>query len=498
MDAAPVSVGGSAARSVAVLGASQAVKIVTQFASVILLSRLLSPEDFGVVASIAPVIAFIGIFQDFGMQQAIVQRPTVSNADLTSIFWITLMIGGALTAVMMALSPAAVWFYDDERLFWVTIAAAAPLLVYSLLIVPNALLNRRGKFAVLAMNDVIVSAVGLGTALIAALAGLRYWALVLSTIVTVLASAVWMFWQARWSPGRPARVWPDRSMLHFGKNLTGFTMVNYFARNVDNMLIGHAWGGIELGYYDRAYKLLLLPLQNIGMPVARVMIPLLCRIESDKPRLRRTYLRAATQVALVTVPGMAAIVATAPEVIHLVFGERWMAVVPIFFWLGLAGLIQPLTNTTGWIFICQARTQSLFRLGAWSAATTIMSFLVGLHWGAVGVAAAYTLTEYVVRLPLNYWWIGRVGPVTATDLFGIQAPLLAAAFFTWLMAHSLHVVTPDLNGPVLIFTTIAIAYIVSAAAACVVETGRGAIRDGVVTVTGFVRNCSGSLRLRRS
>ena len=486
MDAAPVSVGGSAARSVAVLGASQAVKIVTQFASVILLSRLLSPEDFGVIASIAPVIAFIGIFQDFGMQQAIVQRPTVSNADLTSIFWITLMIGGALTAVMMALSPAAVWFYDDERLFWVTIAAAAPLLVYSLLIVPNALLNRRGKFAVLAINDVIVSAVSLGTALIAALAGLRYWALVLSTIVTVLASAVWMFWQARWSPGRPARVWPDRSLLHFGKNLTGFTMVNYFARNVDNMLIGHAWGGIELGYYDRAYKLLLLPLQNIGMPVARVMIPLLCRIESDKPRLRRTYLRAATQVALVTVPGMAAIVATAPEVIHLVFGERWMAVVPIFFWLGLAGLIQPLTNTTGWIFICQARTQSLFRVGAISAATTVVAFLAGLHWGAVGVAAAYTTTEYTLRLPLNYIWVGRIGPVTAMDLVGVQVPLLAAAALTWVVSRDVLAGPFGFAGVALITSSICASYATALLAVATSSSGRLILRQGGASLIAFL------------
>ena len=287
---------GAAARGVALLGASQLIKIITQFASVILLSRLLTPDDFGVTAAVAPLIAFMLIFQDFGFQQAIIQRAEVSDADLTGIFWVTMALGILLTAAIMALSPAAAWFYNDDRLLLVTVAAALPILVYSVLTVPTALLNRQGRFAVLALNDSIVAIVSLTVALLGAAAGLRY-------LGTDPGHAGRKRRQRRLHPAtgglvagqaRPGHG-PKRACCSSAGTSPANTVLVFFARNADNMLVGHAWGGIELGYYDRAYKLLLLPLQNVSYPVHRVMVPLLSRIESDKPRLRSMYLRAAWQ-----------------------------------------------------------------------------------------------------------------------------------------------------------------------------------------------------------
>ena len=113
--------------------------------------------------------------------------------------------------------------------------------------------------------------------------------------------------------------------------------------------------------------------------------------------------------------------------IDLVFGQRWAPVTPIFFWLGLVGLIQPLNTTFGWLFISQAKTQSFFRLGIYQCSISLLSFVAGLHWGAVGVAVAYAVGEYCFRLPLTYRWVGGIGPVKAADLMLIQGPVLAAA-----------------------------------------------------------------------
>ncbi len=471
-----------AMRGVLVLGISQWTKIGAQFAGVVLLSRFLTPGDFGITASVAPLIAFMAIFQDLGLQQAIIQRSSITQEDLTSIFWLTVLLGCVLTLALLGLSPAAAWFFHDRRLLWVTAVSSIPVLISSLAAVPSAVLNRQGRFGVLAQNDVMTSVASVLTAVVAALLGCRYWSLIIATIVTNALSTVFLACRADWLPGRPRFQSPERDLIHFGSNLTGFTLVQFFARNADNLLIGHAWGVTALGYYDRAYKILLLPIQSISAPVSRVMIPLLSRIEADKPRFRSVYLRVVTLIGLTAVPGMAALVATAASVISLLFGARWAAVTPIFLWLGIASLIQPINNTAGLIFICQARTQAMFRLGMFTSSTAVLSFLIGLKWGVVGVAASYAISDYVVRLPVQYWSVGRVGPVSVMDLASIQAPLLVSAGITWVISHQVLAGSLRLTGPALIAATVLVSYALSALAIASVHNGRVALREGMSMV----------------
>jgi O-antigen/teichoic acid export membrane protein len=139
------------------------------------------------------------------------------------------------------------------------------------------------------------------------------------------------------------------------------------------------------------------------------------------------FLRIASQIGLITLPGMAALVATSDQTVNLIFGPGWHEIVPIFAWLGLAGLLQPTTSAVVWLLVAQGRTTTMLRWGLYSSTTTIASFVIGLRWGAAGVACAYAVSEYVVRLPVVYVLVSRVGPITAIDLARIQVPLLAAA-----------------------------------------------------------------------
>jgi O-antigen/teichoic acid export membrane protein len=246
--------------------------------------------------------------------------------------------------------------------------------------------------------------------------------------VVALAAA----WQVvRWTPSRPD-LKVDGDILSFGANLTGFNLVNFFSRNLDNILIGKYSGAIELGYYDRAYKLLLFPLQNITQPLTRVMVPLLSRIHEDKARFRDLYVRTNWLLAAVTMPGIAALTLTSEQVVALLFGPHWTAVAPIFAWLGIASLMQSVSSTTGWIFICQGKTKTMFHWGIYSSLTTVASFIVGLHWGAVGVAAAYAISGYVLRVPVLAVLVHRVGPVTAGDFLIMQGLFIVSSLLAWL------------------------------------------------------------------
>jgi O-antigen/teichoic acid export membrane protein len=468
----------TALRGGALVGGAQMVKMAVQFLSVVILSRLLIPEDFGLIASLAPVISFIILFQDLGLQQAVVQRAEISREQMNRVFWSTALLGSSCAFVVFLASPAVAWFYHDSRLVAITMASSLPLLIGSLCTLPQGLLNREMRFGTLAVIDICSVVSGFLTALTAALLGAGYWSMVFSAITAVTVTLIGSWIGSGWKPDKPQWRLRDKQFMAFGANLTGFNVMNFFARNLDNILIGRQLGSVPLGYYDRAYKLLLFPLQNINAPISKVMTPLLSRLQSDPVRFRESYLRTAGLITLVTVPGMAAMMSVSSELITLLFGARWQPVAPIFAWLGLAGLLQPLNNSTGWIFIAQAYTRTMFRWGLYSSATVMASFIVGLHWGAVGVAAAYAITEYILRLPVLYAVVGRAGPITARDMAEMQFPLLAAAALTWLITQ--YALRPaGVQGLLLIAASVIIAYALSVALLALLPGGRRTLHDSL-------------------
>jgi O-antigen/teichoic acid export membrane protein len=425
------SLSGHALRGGITIGSAQLVRIGVQLLSVVVLSRLLSPQDFGLVACVTPVIAFVSMFQDLGYGQAIVQRREIDQAQVSSVFWTTAVLGLICTAAAVIASPGVAWFFHDRRLVQLTIGASVSLMLGSLTAVPSGLLNRRLQFRGLAFSDALAALFGLMCAIVAALLGAGYWSLILSTVATSLATVVGYWTFARWRPSRPTSRTVDRGIGSFGANLTGFTFVSYFARNLDNVLIGRKLGTIELGFYDRAFKLLSFPIQNINGPLYSVMTPLLSRVQDDAERFRAMFLRSAGQLTLFLVPAMAALVAVSREAVVLVFGPRWEPVAPIFFFLGIVGMVQPLTNATGWILIARGRTDVMLRLGIVTSAITVGSFFVGLYLGgAVGLAATYAFAECLLKAPIQYGVLHRVGPVRFGDLCWLQVPLLVAAVST--------------------------------------------------------------------
>lgn len=484
MTAEAQQLGRIALRGGALTAAAQAIKIGIQFVSVVVLARMLAPEDFGLVASVGPIIAFVGLFQNLGLQQAVIQRPEISRQQLNQVFWISALAGLICTIVIAALSPAVSAFYADGRMTGITLAAATPLLLGSLAALPLALMNRNLQFGQLAINDVATALAGLGAAIAAAYVGLGYWSLVIGPAAGAVVTLAGAWLATRWKPGRPS-IKVEREILSFGANLTGFNLVNFFSRNLDNILIGKFSGPVELGYYDRAYKLLLFPLQNINQPLSRLMVPLLSRIQDDKPRFRELYLRTNWLLAFITVPGIAALTIAAEPVVSILFGEHWLGVAPIFAWLGIAGLMQPVSSTTGWIFICQGKTGTMFRWGVYSALTTVLSFAAGLKWGAVGVAAAYAISGYALRLPVLAVMIGRAGPVTALDFLMVQGLLIIAAAVTWLAYDHLPAALIAQSNIVAAITAAALSYAVALAFMVAVPQSRRAL---VATWKTIARN----------
>jgi len=407
-----------------------------------LLGRLLTPGDFGLVAMVTALTAFVLLFRDSGLSTATIQQPHITQQQVNSLFWVNAGIGLLAMLGTMALAPAVAWFYKEPRLGAIVAVSSTGLFIGGLGVQHQALLSRRLRFKALAVADTASTLLAAAAAVVAALAGLRYWALVIMQI-TLLSSYALVCWIAcSWRPSMPQLHPEAMPMLRFGKNLTGFSVLNYFARNLDNVLIGHVWGPVQLGFYAKAYQLLLLPLGQLNSPMQSVALPALSRLQHEPERYRAAYISAIRLLGLVTMAMTGYMLVTADWLIPFILGAQWRPAVGMYRWLAITGLLQPIANSTGWLFMSQGRGRDMFR---WSIISTVLivgSILGALPFGATAVAASYSLTTALVVSPLLFWFVTRRGPVRMGDFYGtLWLPGFATAVAA-MGVHAFRLATP--------------------------------------------------------
>ncbi|ABQ70865.1 polysaccharide biosynthesis protein [Rhizorhabdus wittichii RW1] len=408
------------------IGLAQVVKFATQLLSVVILARLLAPTDFGLFAMVMPLAAFVMMVQDIGLSQAVVASPHLTPAQTSAMFWINAALSLALALLFAIAAPLIAAFFGEPRLVAPALALAGSVLVSGLATQHFAHLTKTLRFGTIAVIDIASTLLGFAAAVAIAWFAPGIWALVASVLVGMGVGLVGAWATARWLPGRPARFAEVRELLRLGAGLSTFTLSNFFARNLDNVMIGRWAGAVQLGFYDRAYKLLLFPLQQINNPIGRVMVPVLSRLADEPHRYRHAYRRTIRLMLMVTLPGVAFMLVFAAPLIDALMGPRWRPAAAIFTWLAVAALHQPMSATFGWLFISQRRGGEFGRWGLFNMVTSVLAFAIGLPWGAIGVAAAYALSDVLIRMPVLWWWVGRSGPVRHRDLLSIVWPFAIA------------------------------------------------------------------------
>ncbi len=468
--------GAQAMRGVAVSGIAQGVKLSVQIVSVVLLSRFLAPHDFGLIAMASPVISFANMAQNLGLSQAVVVNSTLTFAQASTMFWINAGLSLFLAGVLAMCAPLVAAFYGEDELTWIVAALAVAVFASGLGAQHLAMATRGMRFGAIAIVEMAMAVLGLGVALIWALVDPGPWALVASALVTALTSLIGAWIISGWRPRRPGSFATVGAMLRFGGGLTTFNLSNFFARNLDNILIGRFQGPVQLGLYDRAYKLLLFPLQQITYPLQRVMVPTLSQLVGDPDRYRSAYCRTVGQILLVTLPGILCLLVYADVAIVFMLGPQWIGAVDIFRWLALASLHQPMTVTLGWLFISQSRTGQFARWGLFNAASCAVAFAVGLPWGAVGVAAAYALSDVFIRLPLVWRLAGSQGPVSARDMMRLAMPFAFAGSLAAVMLFAVRSLLPA--SAIGLAIAVVLSYATAGLALALTRSGRTTIGQG--------------------
>ncbi len=421
-------------RGAAATFVGQITRFVLQFGSQILLARLLLPAEFGLVAMIGPVLSFVAIFTDLGLTQATVQRPSITQAELSALFWINVGVSAALALLVALSAPLIALFYNEPRLTEVVACLAVLLVLGGLSAQHVAVMNRHMRFGPLAVMDVACTMLSVVAGLTAAWFGLSYWSLVVMQAVNSLTILVLAWSGSGWRPSRPRRVPGVLRLLQFGGHLTVYNLVNYLGANLDSILIGKLGGSAALGLYDRAFKLVAAPIWTISLPLARVAVSLLSRLQGADQRYRRAYLQMLQMLLLITVPAVAFTVAAAGTLVPWLLGPAWVAASPIVMWLAVATGFAPLSISAYWLFVSQDRAGEQMIYAGLRTAAAICALLAGLPWGVEGVAAAYAASAVVVHgLPL--WGATRRGPVGPWDVVRVCYPMLAAGSVATLAVH---------------------------------------------------------------
>jgi PST family polysaccharide transporter len=434
-----------AAKNIVITGTAQAWRVVTGFILTVVTTRLLTPADFGILAMVATATALIALVKDLGISQAIVQRDTISPGQINSLFWVSVLTSLAFAILLGLSAPLLASFYAEPRAELLTIAFSALALIGGPQAVPTALLNRESHFNRLAIIDIASATTALAVGIAGALIWRSYWALFASAAGATFVSGIGAWICSSYRPGAPHFDSNTAQMLRFGWHISGFNLVNYFSRNSDKILIGRFLGSDPLGLYDRMYRLLLFPITQLHGPIGQVLVPLLSRIQADPKRYRSTYADATSLIMIVAQPGMLFAIICAPEFFAFLLGDQWVAAAPIFQWLGVAGLHQVMTSTTGWLFLSQGRGCDLFRVGTYGAIITVASFVIGLPWGVIGVAASYAIANYVALLPLIWLSAGLRGPVSCRDLTTLAIPHAVATLATCIVLEVIRYGIPSIG-----------------------------------------------------
>ncbi|HEU4593787.1 MAG TPA: lipopolysaccharide biosynthesis protein [Pyrinomonadaceae bacterium] len=467
---------GRAARGGALAVGSQGVKFFVSMAATAILARLLTPADYGLVGMVAVVTGFVSLFKDMGLSAATIQKEEISHAQVSTLFWVNVAVSVGVMTLTAALAPAVSWFYDEPRLTLITVGYAAGFVAGGLTVQHEALLRRQMRFGALAALEVSALVAGLAAAFVLAWKGAGYWALVANQLVlgTVYAVGVWAV--CRWRPGRPARGTGVRSMLAFGGNLTGFNVVNYFGSNLDNLLIGRLWGAQSLGFYAKAYQLLLLPIDQINTPVAAVSVPALSRLTEEPERYRAAYLRILEKLTIMTMPLAAFMIVTSDWLVRFVLGPQWDETARIFMILGFAAFIWPVLNSTGWLFMTQGRTREMLRWGFVDVSMKVASVVAGLPWGATGVAVGIVVRAFL-QAPLLFWYVGRKGPVRAGDFYRAVAPPACAFVLTLAALYGLRQLMTGARPLVGLAASFGVTVVATVVALASLPKGRTALQD---------------------
>lgn len=417
-------------RSGLITVASQPIKLIIGVGGTMVLARLLVPADFGLLAMVQPLLSMVDSLSNLGLETATVQRQELDQAEASAIFWLSLKINALLLGGMMLFAPLLAWFYGQPELVNIVLCLAIGVASLCLSFQHMSLLKRHMQFELLTTIEVVAMLVSTIVAIGGAWLGWGYWALVLQLTVqqVIRGIAYWIF--CNWRPYNPIQSAQFktnlRSTLSYGAHLTGFRFVSRIGMKMDRILLGYFGGASILGFYAVAYQWAYFPFWQIYYPLFDVAVSSFSRSLSEPERYRNYCRRGLLLLFAVYMPALACLFVTAQEVTLLVLGKQWLEIVPTFRVLIIAVFVGGAYRVTKWIYVSTGETQRQFRWSLIHTPVMVTATVIGVRWGAFGVAVGYATGMGLLSFPAVIYCV-RKSPLTLSDfLSSIWRPAIAS------------------------------------------------------------------------
>jgi len=392
----------------------------------VVLARLLSPEEFGIVGLVTVFTGFAAIFLDLGFGAALVQKKSVTDTDLSTVFWFNIAAGTFLTLLLASCSGLLSRFYEKPILQTITIIISLNFFIRSLAVVQNNIFLKKIDFKSLTIRNILTTVLSGGAAITMAFLGYGVWSIVAQSLLTSTLSTIFIWFLSSWRP-RFLFSWDSlREMRKFSANLVANNSLNYWTRNLDNFLIGKFIGASALGIYSKAYGLMLLPLNNVSRVISNVLFPSFSSIQDDITRIRNIYLKITRSIALITFPLMIGLLVVANDFVLTLFGNQWAPMVPVLQILCIPGMLQSIGSLNGSIYQSLGKTDLQFKVTSILKVARIILLIVGIYWGIIGVAWAYAISVYILIYPMYYFPCKLVN-ISFKELLANVAPVFTCA-----------------------------------------------------------------------
>jgi O-antigen/teichoic acid export membrane protein len=387
----------------AIVAVGQPVALSLQVATNVVLARILAPTDFGLVSMATAISGFGLVFRDIGLGTVTIQRQSLSDQQVSNLFWVNAACGTAMMLLIAAIAWPASWIYGDRRVTDLILTTSSIFFVAGLSVQHTALLKKEMRFAAVVMADLVSLTISSVGAVSLAIITESYWSLILVSVARPTLNMFGIWFINRWRPKAFERGHRTKELVYSGLNIVGFDAINYWSRNFDNIVVGRFLGAEALGVYSKGYELLLLPLSQLRAPVTAVALPTLSRHHAIPEQLATRYLRVVGALAFMSSTVIALTLLSAEWLIPTLLGVKWNGVVHVFHYLAPVAVLQTTGGTLGLLLLSTGRSRRYLKWGTCHAGVMIASFMIGINWGLEGILTCYIAANVLVYLP-SAWY----------------------------------------------------------------------------------------------
>jgi polysaccharide transporter, PST family len=443
------------------LGA-RAVNALVQVASVIVLARLLSPEDYGLVSMVSAIVGIAPLLIDLGTRDAVIQQPHITRGEMSTLFWMTFGLGCLFAVLVAASGPLIVGFYGEPRLAVVAAVSSLSLFGMSLGYQHQALMRRAMMYHELAVIDIIGNLVATVVAIAMAFRGWAYWSLVVRPVISSIVTTFCVWWKCRWLPGKPAFTNGVKQMLNFGLHWIGFSGIDFAGKFGDRIAIGYASGAAGLGYYQKACLAYDNCLDLIATPLHSVAMVGLSKLRDNLEELWRSWAKALSTLAFFAMPAFGILAVTSRDVVVLALGQKWETASLLLSILALRGIPHVIDRTVGWLHTAAGRADRFMRWGFIATVAQLVALFIGLPFGTMGVAWSYVVCTYILFLPAIAYsgapfgiGVGKVLQAVGPQMVGA----LAATVLGFLLRYTVFTETPMVLRTIFLVASYSVVYL---------------------------------------